>query len=122
MELDLATTSGAVLTQEEIEQLMGKLESVTTTLQLREKAALKESKVSAAPLLDMGCYNSTVQECGSFPKLPSWLTERLYQSKDFVEDRSVPAARMSLGSLPLALQQQAVVEDLLFLMNGVDGR
>ncbi len=29
---------------------------------------------------------------------------------------------MSLGSLPLALQQRAIVEDLLFLMNGVDGR
>ena len=38
--------AGAVLTQEEIDQLMGKLESVTSILQEREKARLKETKVS----------------------------------------------------------------------------
>ncbi len=37
---------GAVLTQEEIDQLMSKLENVTATLQEREKARQKESKVS----------------------------------------------------------------------------
>lgn len=36
---------GAVLTQEEIEQLMGKLETVTSILQEREKAKLNENKV-----------------------------------------------------------------------------
>ena len=29
---------------------------------------------------------------------------------------------VALGSMPLALQQMAIVEDILFLMNGVDGR
>lgn len=37
---------GSVLTQEEIDQLIGKLESVTTTLQEKEKEKLKERKVS----------------------------------------------------------------------------
>ena len=44
------TVTGAVLTQEEIDQLMGKLESVTSILQEREKARLKESKVCLEPL------------------------------------------------------------------------
>ncbi len=35
-----------MLTQEEIDQLMSKLENVTATLQEREKARQKESKVS----------------------------------------------------------------------------
>lgn len=38
---------GAVLTQEEIDQLMGKLDRMTTTLQEKEKAKLKERKVSS---------------------------------------------------------------------------
>lgn len=41
--------TGAVLTQEEIDQLMGKLESVTSILQEREKARLKETKVCFTP-------------------------------------------------------------------------
>ena len=38
--------AGAVLTKQEIEQLKGELESVMTTLQEKEKARLKEAKVS----------------------------------------------------------------------------
>ncbi len=37
--------TGAVLTQEEIDKLIGKLERVTTTLQEKEKEKLKEKKV-----------------------------------------------------------------------------
>ena len=43
--------AGAVLTEEEIEALKGKLARVTTTLQDREKAKLKETKVRLADLI-----------------------------------------------------------------------
>lgn len=116
---------GAVLTQEEIEQLMGKLESVTTTLKEREKAKRKEKKVSSSPPLPNAILSLPFQlkESGNFPKLPDWLTERTYASKDFCELPLVPSdGGVTLGSLPLAMQQHAIVEDLLSLMNGLDGR
>lgn len=61
------------------------------------------------------------QESGNFPKLPNWLKERVYLSKDFCEI-PVTGEGVALGSLPLPLQQRALVQDLLFLMNGIDGR
>ena len=73
------------------------------------------------PLFSFICY--FLQEGGKFPKLPSWLTERVYLSKDFSGLGVVSGGGgVSLGSLPMPLQQRAVVEDLLFLMNGIDGR
>lgn len=64
-----------------------------------------------------------LQESEKFPKLPSWLTERMYLSRDFSELGGVSrGGGVSLGSLPMALQQRAVVEDLLFLMCGIDGK
>ena len=63
-----------------------------------------------------------LQESGTFPKLPNWLNERTYLSKDFCDLPPTREGGVTLGSLPLALQQRAVVEDLLFLMNGLDGR
>lgn len=94
---------GAVLTKEELGELMGKLESVTTTLQEKEKEKHKQKAV------------------GQFPKLPAWLTERPYLTADFVRSPSL-STPVSLGSLPLQMQQQAVIEDLLYLMMGIDGR
>lgn len=94
---------GAVLTQEQLDELKGKLESVTTTLQEKEKEKHKQKVV------------------GKFPKLPAWLTERPYLTADFVHSPQPPTS-VALGSMPLQMQQQAVVEDLLYLMMGVDGR
>lgn len=97
---------GAVMTREELGDLMGKLESVTTTLAEREKERLKQKEERLA---------------ANFPKLPSWLAERPYLSTDFVQGPHLPAS-VTLGSLPLPLQQVAVMEDLLHLMMGMDGR
>ena len=96
---------GAVMSAEELGQLMGRLESVTTALKNKEREKLK----------------STVE--GSFPELPPWLFERSYLTADFPRDTpSSSSSSLSLGTLPLDLQQQAVVEDLLYLMIGVEGR
>ena len=63
-------TSGAVLTQEEIEQLMSKLENVTATLQEREKARQKESKVGQSTKVNQ----SWVQwSCHCYRRMESFL-------------------------------------------------
>lgn len=104
---------GAKLTQEELGDLMGKLASVTTTLQERERAKKQTPEVT---------FN--------LPKLPDWLTSRPYLTQDFVIQSSlIPSPARGgvsegvvLGSLPVSMQEQAILEDLLSTMMGEDGR
>ena len=58
-----------------------------------------------------------------FPKLPQWLSRRPFLTRDYV-CLAHPSVRggVSLGSLPVAMQQQAILEDLLSVMIGMDGR
>ena len=101
------------MTQEELGDLIGKLASVTNTLQEREKARKKKTEVAFY-----------------LPKLPDWLTSRPYLTRDFVIDSTVteaPSERgvvegVALGSMPVAMQEQAILEDLLSAMMGHDGR
>ena len=99
---------GAVLTEEELGHLRGKLATITTTLVEKEEEKQKEKEARRA---------------AKFPKLPSWLTERPYLTTDFVTKPQLPPPPpATLGSFPLPLQERAVIEDLLYLMMGVDGR
>ncbi len=99
---------GEVLTGEQLDHLRGKLETITSTLVEREKEKLKEKESRLA---------------SAFPKLPSWLTERPYLTADFVSRPPLPpAVGVTLGSLPVPMQEQMVIEDLLYLLMGVDGR
>ena len=96
---------GEVMSAEELGQLMGRLETVTTALKNREREKMK-----------------TAVE-GNFPELPSWLFERSHLTADFPRLAPSPSpSPLSLGTLPMELQQLAVVEDLLYLMVGVEGR
>ncbi len=60
------------------------------------------------------------------PQLPSWVHKREYLSSDFtlakggVADEG--AGGVALKSLPVAMQEKAVIQDFLYLMNGVNGR
>uniref|UniRef100_A0A8C4NDF2 Gamma-tubulin complex component n=2 Tax=Eptatretus burgeri TaxID=7764 RepID=A0A8C4NDF2_EPTBU len=57
------------------------------------------------------------------PQLPSWVYERLALIGDFAPSDGMPSEpSVQIGTLPLAFQEQTVVEDLLWLMVGVDGR
>ena len=98
---------GAMMSEEELGHLMGRLESVTTTLKKREKEKLK------AKIVD-----------GNFPELPEWLSDRPYLTADFpnVPPSPSPPLPLSLGALPHELQQLAMLEDLLYVMVGIEGR
>ena len=88
---------------------MGRLASVTTTLQEREKAKKRGPEVTF-----------------HLPTLPDWLTSRPYLTRDFVvQPHPVPppsGGGVVLGSMPVAMQEQAILEDLLSTMMGQDGR
>ena len=99
------------MTEEELGDLMGRLASVTTTLQEREKAKKKAPEVTF-----------------HLPKLPDWLSSRPYLTRDFVvQPHLAPtgggvAEGVVLGSMPVAMQEQAILEDLLSTMMGQGGR
>ena len=109
----LNITPGAKLTEEELGDLMGRLDSVTTTLKEREKAKKKAPEVTF-----------------HLPKLPDWLSSRPYLTRDFiVQPHLVPkpsgggvVESVVLGSMPVAMQEQVILEDLLSTMMGHDGR
>ena len=97
------------MTQEELGDLLGKLASVTNTLQEREKEKKKKTEVEF-----------------HLPKLPDWLTSRPYLTRDFVVQSTViergVVEGVALGSMPVAMQEQAILEDLLSAMMGHNGR
>ena len=99
---------GEIMTEEELSRLKGKLENVTATLSQKEHTK-KQQQVK-----------------GKYPDLPSWLTNRPHLSHDYLPPPkphpSPPVDHLPLASLPLPLQQSAVIEDLLYLMLGVEGR
>lgn len=96
---------GTVMSAEELGNLMGRLETVTSTLKQREMEKLKASTID-----------------GKFPELPKWLFERTYLTADFPSPSPSPSLPLSLGTMPQELQQLAVLEDLLYLMVGIEGR
>ncbi|CAB4000138.1 Gamma-tubulin complex component 2 [Paramuricea clavata] len=56
------------------------------------------------------------------PNLPDWLASRPYLTGDFVKSLDLPPPAVSLSTLPLKMQEIAVIEDLLFMMTGVEGK
>ncbi|XP_046850541.1 gamma-tubulin complex component 2-like [Xenia sp. Carnegie-2017] len=56
------------------------------------------------------------------PNLPDWLSSRPYLTGDFVKSFEVPSPAVPVRVLPLKMQEIAVIEDLLFLMTGVEGK
>ena len=99
---------GTVMSAEELGRLMGRLETVTTALKKKEKDKLKAMTID-----------------GQFPELPDWLFERTYLTADYPRVSSPspsPSSPLSLGTLPHDLQQLAMLEDLLYMMVGIEGR
>ncbi|KAJ3607947.1 hypothetical protein NHX12_024998 [Muraenolepis orangiensis] len=58
------------------------------------------------------------------PVFPNWVYDRPALIGDFITGPSCPGADpvVAVGTMPLAAQEQALLEDLLFVLIGVDGR
>ncbi|EDO46105.1 predicted protein, partial [Nematostella vectensis] len=61
---------------------------------------------------------------GNLPGTPSWMMERPYMSADYVSmaEEKPTAPAVTIKTLPVVMQELAIVEDLLFLMMGVEGK
>lgn len=57
------------------------------------------------------------------PNVPDWMTSRPYLTADFSKFGNIsPHPAVSVGTLPLRMQEIAVMEDLLFMMTGIEGK
>lgn len=98
-------SQGAKLTAGQVKDLKGQLKLLTTSMEEADKKKKQRTDVVK----------------GDFPQLPAWLSKRAHLSADYLTlVESTP--QIHVGSLPLPTQQTAVMDDLLHLMLGVDGR
>uniref|UniRef100_A0A8W4FHT6 Gamma-tubulin complex component n=1 Tax=Sus scrofa TaxID=9823 RepID=A0A8W4FHT6_PIG len=110
-----ASATASKISMQELEELRKQLGSVATgptwqqSLELTRKMLRdKQSKKNSGQRL---------------PVLPAWVYERPALLGDFLPGTGGSAdTAVPIGSLPLASQEAAVVEDLLYVLVGVDGR
>eukprot|EP01116_Phalansterium_solitarium_P012776 TRINITY_DN2935_c0_g1_i1.p1 TRINITY_DN2935_c0_g1~~TRINITY_DN2935_c0_g1_i1.p1 ORF type:complete len:812 (-),score=349.12 TRINITY_DN2935_c0_g1_i1:98-2533(-) len=81
-----------------------------------EKSVAKPSKEATKP----------PKVRGNVPSMPDWATQRPYLTGDYLRhtDSAQPVHRegLTLAALPLALHEAALIEDLLFVMMGIEGQ
>ncbi|XP_077999830.1 gamma-tubulin complex component 2-like [Glandiceps talaboti] len=107
--------SGSKMSQQEVSELRNQLMSVASSgtmatqpseavrKMMREKQAKKNSSLV-------------------LPASPSWLSERPFLNADFVITHDNREPTVAIGTLPLPIQEQAVLEDLLSVMTGIEAK
>ena len=97
---------GEVLSSKQLETLKGQLAIFTTKMEEADKKKKRHKDVIR----------------GQYPPLPSWLSSRPFFTYDYVKPQTTPTGKVPIGTLPLPAQQQAIIDDLLYLMQGSSGR
>lgn len=97
---------GEVLSSKQLETLKGQLAIFTSKMEEADKKKKQRKDVIR----------------GQFPPLPPWLTARRYLTSDYVKPLIIPSGKVPIGTLPLHAQQQAIMDDLLYLLQGSSGR
>ncbi|XP_048358107.1 gamma-tubulin complex component 2 isoform X1 [Sphaerodactylus townsendi] len=121
-ELAAGASSGAPsaaapkMTVQELEELRKQLGTVTTV----GSSAQQPLEFVRKTLREKHNKKNSGQPIPSFP---AWVYERPALIGDFLTGSSLSTdTTVPIGSLPLASQESAVVEDLLYVLIGVDGR
>ncbi|CAI5764942.1 gamma-tubulin complex component 2 [Podarcis lilfordi] len=105
----------AKMTAQELEELRKQLGTVTTS-----SSAPQSLELVRKSLRDKQNRKNSGQPIPSFP---AWVYERPALIGDFLTSSSLSLdTTVPIGTLPLAAQESAVVEDLLYVLIGVDGR
>ncbi|XP_064418571.1 gamma-tubulin complex component 2 [Latimeria chalumnae] len=102
------------ISMQELEELRKQLGSVATTSSTQQPL-----EVIRKLLREKHNKRNTNQPV---PVFPPWVTERPALIGDFIFSTGLSPESVSIGTLPLAAQELAVVEDLLYVLVGVDGR
>ncbi|XP_057317649.1 gamma-tubulin complex component 2-like [Hydractinia symbiolongicarpus] len=104
-----------LMTQKDVQELKTKLANITTTA--------TTSQNSTDDLVKALREKHSKKLGGKLPVLPTWTTERAYLTHDYVEAyRTNYAEPVAINTLPLKMQEITLVEDLLFMFMGVEGR
>lgn len=96
--------SGTIMTQKELDKLRGDLANLTQALSGKDIARKDKTQLKG------------------LPKPPAWMNEQKYLSSDFITPAKPPGIQPVMKSLPLHSQELAIIEDLLFLMIGINGK
>uniref|UniRef100_A0A3B4A5S2 Gamma-tubulin complex component n=1 Tax=Periophthalmus magnuspinnatus TaxID=409849 RepID=A0A3B4A5S2_9GOBI len=100
------------MSMQELDELRKKLGNVT--------ASANPAEVTRKMLRDRHNKKNPTQPN---PVFPNWVYDRPALIGDFITGTtSTGEPPVAVGTLPLAVQEQALVEDLLFVLSGVDGR
>uniref|UniRef100_G1QNM6 Gamma-tubulin complex component n=1 Tax=Nomascus leucogenys TaxID=61853 RepID=G1QNM6_NOMLE len=103
------------ISMQELEELRKQLGSVATGSTLQQSLELKRKM-----LRDKQNKRNSGQH---LPIFPAWVYERPALIGDFLIGAGISTdTALPIGTLPLASQESAVVEDLLYVLVGVDGR
>lgn len=103
-----------IMTQKDVQDLKTKLANITanTTTQTNDIVKVLREKHANKKLFGAG-----------LPVLPNWVEERPFLTNDFVDTYRQPDAEpVLIGTLPLKMQEILLIEDLLFLFMGVEGK
>uniref|UniRef100_A0A8C4Z1Z9 Gamma-tubulin complex component n=1 Tax=Gadus morhua TaxID=8049 RepID=A0A8C4Z1Z9_GADMO len=94
------------------------LPSTTTKMSMQELDELRKK------LGNVTAISNAPQSAELNPVFPNWVYDRPALIGDFITGPSGPGAEpvVPVGTMPLSSQEQALLEDLLFVLIGVDGR
>ncbi|KAM5241151.1 gamma-tubulin complex component 2 isoform 2-T4 [Hipposideros larvatus] len=110
-----APAAASKISMQELEELRKQLGSMATGPTVQQSLELTRKM-----LRDKQNKKNSGQR---LPVFPAWVYERPTLVGDFLTGSGVSAdTAVPIGSLPLASQESAVVEDLLYVLVGVDGK
>jgi len=103
----------ALMTSKDVQDIRTKLANISTV-----------ASQSSTDDLVKALREKHAKKSGSgLPALPNWTNERPFLTQDFVETyRQNYIEPVSIGTLPLKMQEINLIEDLLFMMMGIEGK
>lgn len=116
-EVDSVTKSNpksTIMTQKDVQDLKTKLANITANT----------STTSSTEIVKVLREKHAKKMGTGLPVLPNWVDERPFLTNDFVDvyRQQMDLDSVSIGTLPLKMQEVLLIEDMLFLFMGVEGK
>lgn len=116
-ELESITKSipkSTIMTQKDVQDLKTKLANITANT----------SKTSSSEIVQVLREKHAKKTGSGLPVLPNWVDERPFLTSDYVDvyRQYSDYESVLVGTLPLKMQEVLLIEDLLFLFMGVEGK
>ena len=112
--LTKSITKSTIMTQKDMQDLKTKLANITANT----------STTSSTEIVKVLREKHAKKMGTGLPVLPNWVDERPFLTHDFVDvyRQQVDLDSVSIGTLPLKMQEVLLMEDILFLFMGIEGK